>query len=1385
MHRAIRPVAQALESRVLLSAVSWVGAASGIWDNAANWSNSVVPTATDDITINVAAITVTCNGTDAAHSITSNNDLIMAAGSLSVTTTLTLLGGSSCQLNGGELIGASVTGPLIPNGSGSSDDLQNVTLNSNQTVPFNQTLRFHGLTLNNANITEAGALIAEAGGDLLGTGTITFSGGAPFFTIGSGAVTVGPNIVFNGADALIATNSGSTLTLQGTIQADVPTASSGWIISGPNVTNTGTLQAINGGKMVLETDVGSAGVIKEINSELDVATNIASVTNFSSVGGVVNLEDTLDLAAGTQTTAATLTLDGGTITNGTLGFSGGAQLIASATGGTLDHVTLNSNATIPDGATLTIQNGLVLNNASITLTGTSATTLAFTGAVQTLSGTGQIIFAGTTPALDQVQTGSPLTIGSGITIIGPAGSITAISGAPVQLLGTVVATTFGQAINLNGDTITTDGELDATPGMIFFNGNYSPPAVGTVKIGIDSSGAGLFQVNGCATLAGTLAVSLLGGFIPTQGSTFTLVKYPAATGSFGTVLGLSQAGVVFSQASTANNITLTTVSAPPPAGSTDLTISSINDTHGTYFPGNVLVASVAENAAGPGPAGPFSVAMVLSQDTIFGDSDDIPLQTVQSPGFTGAGNATANFQATIPSNAPAGSYHLIADINSTNSVAETSSANNLFVTPATDIAIAPAPVVPIPSKVGKLDPNFGNNGLASHSVGLINTTGVALQSDGKSVIIGTAGSLANGDFGLTRYNTDGSVDTTFGNGGVVNTDFAGGNDQPSAVSILPSGKILVIGTSANALGTSSQFALAQYNADGSPDTTFGNGTGQELVSFSSDPVNSPSLDIARSVAIGSNGVFYVAGSSNAGSSHTQFAIAGFNPDGSLPTSFNGTGKELTTFAGGADSINAITLQGSSLVAVGSSQNPSTGVTSIAVAEYLASGALNSKFGSGGKVTTSLRGVDDEATSVAIGPKGVIVVGGLSATGSAAGGSLSCDFALVRYTSDGKPDKTFGQAGHVITSFGQPSAITQILVAADGTITASGKTVSSLSSVVTNQLEIAIAHYTAKGALDRTFNGTGELVIDLGAVQPSVLRSTTASPGILFRPADLFSQFKDFTQSAQGVLATTQGGQILTAGTQGTATVVAVVVTSGVDLSASIVGKEPSSVIGGGKGTASVVVTNTGTNLASGTVTVSLFASPGPTPQVGDALIKSQPQAVKLLTNKNKAIKFSFVFPGSVIDGNYFLVAQVTSGGIQDINASNNIAASSSAVRIAKPFVDLSGHLGSIPGSFPAGKKTIINVTVTNSGNELAKSSTVQFLASADKTLATGTVIGSAPLALNLKAGASKSFKESFVFPSSLPAGTYFLLALLDPSNILKDPNFSNNLLVSGTSFVVA
>src|SRR6266536_426685 len=193
---------------------------------------------------------------------------------------------------------------------------------------------------------------------------------------------------------------------------------------------------------------------------------------------------------------------------------------------------------------------------------------------------------------------------------------------------------------------------------------------------------------------------------------------------------------------------------------------------------------------------------------------------------------------------------------------------------------------------GSLDPSFGSGGKVTTDFGGFDLAlGVALQSDAKIVAAGQGGSSF--DFALARYNADGSLDTSFGSGGIVTTDFGFGSGFGGALAIQSDGKIVAAGRAG------SDFVVARYNGDCSPDASFGSG-GIVTTDF-----GGLLFDAAFAVALQSNGKIVVAGSALGTSA--DFALARYTTDGNLDASF-GSGGKVTTDFGGFDVASGVALQ---------------------------------------------------------------------------------------------------------------------------------------------------------------------------------------------------------------------------------------------------------------------------------------------------------------------------------------------------------------------------------------------------------------------------------------------------------------------------------------------
>jgi uncharacterized delta-60 repeat protein len=325
---------------------------------------------------------------------------------------------------------------------------------------------------------------------------------------------------------------------------------------------------------------------------------------------------------------------------------------------------------------------------------------------------------------------------------------------------------------------------------------------------------------------------------------------------------------------------------------------------------------------------------------------------------------------------------------------------------------------------GSLDASFGTGGKVVTDLGSSQdyAQGVVLQGDGKIVVAGYTGSGLTHDFAVVRYNPDGSLDTSFGTGGKVITDF-GGDDFGRALVLQADGKIVVAGSYDSPGGTADEdFALARYNPDGSLDTTFGSG-GKVLTNY-----NGPSRDMVHALVLQGDGKIVAAGESN-----QNFALARYNPDGSLDTTFGSGGRATTVFTYRQSVIRGLALQGDGkLVATGDSNGSAGTGDDFALARYNANGTLDTTFGSGGTVLTDFPGPVDVADAVALQPNGKILAAGYTTNGS------GYNFGLIRYNPDGSLDFSFGSGGKVTTDFnGNADQAYALVLQGDGKIVAAG------------------------------------------------------------------------------------------------------------------------------------------------------------------------------------------------------------------------------------------------------------------------------------------------------------------------------------------------------------
>lgn len=398
-----------------------------------------------------------------------------------------------------------------------------------------------------------------------------------------------------------------------------------------------------------------------------------------------------------------------------------------------------------------------------------------------------------------------------------------------------------------------------------------------------------------------------------------------------------------------------------------------------------------------------------------------------------------------------------------------------------------------------LDSSFGNGGkiLTDFTGGQDIGHAIAIQPDGKIIVGGSAANTSNGgtDFGLARYNRDGNLDASFGTNGKVLTDVGGLGDIIAALALQPDGKIVAVGFSFTE--NIFDFSVVRYNADGSLDTTFGTG-GKVLTDFLNND------DEAFAVVIQPDGKLVVAGYRADSNFDLDFALVRYHANGSLDNSFGTGGKVTTDFFGSDDQGFALLRQpNGKLIVAGAAINTKSFESEFALARYSEDGTLDETFGTNGKTTTEFD-EGSSASSMALLPDGKIIAAGFAFTSHddrrPSHGEVTGNFALVKYNADGSVDESFGEGGKVITDFfGEDDSINALALQTNGKIIAVGSAVTGhvedrsiakkatinkikkLNTPTAGELDpsvFALARYHSDGSLDYSFGDDGKVTAEL-------------------------------------------------------------------------------------------------------------------------------------------------------------------------------------------------------------------------------------------------------------------------------------------------------------------
>lgn len=358
------------------------------------------------------------------------------------------------------------------------------------------------------------------------------------------------------------------------------------------------------------------------------------------------------------------------------------------------------------------------------------------------------------------------------------------------------------------------------------------------------------------------------------------------------------------------------------------------------------------------------------------------------------------------------------------------------------------------SSFPKVTTRFNNSGAE--------VRGVAAQPDGKIVAVGLAFDGTVQKLALARYNTDGSLDTTFGTGGKMLSmpDTTGSTGVAEAVAIQGDGKILIAGSYTPYQNAPSS-VVARFNANGTLDTSFGTG-GYFSRRFSS-------VSWAQDMALQADGKILVLSRSYGSGPGPSAVTARLTTSGVLDT----------TFGNGYGTVSTPTMSypvGNTTEGYGLAVDPTNGKILVAGLHYAANfvahrynsnGTVDTSFSGDGMATVDFGSTTDRADDVVVQADGKVVLVG----------SNGADFAIARLDASGNPDATFDADGKVTVDFaGGADAAFTVLPLADGKLMVGG-----YAGGGTGGDDFATVRLTSSGALDTTYEGSGKHRVDFAAL----------------------------------------------------------------------------------------------------------------------------------------------------------------------------------------------------------------------------------------------------------------------------------------------------------------
>ncbi|MBI5757198.1 MAG: hypothetical protein HZA46_01620 [Planctomycetales bacterium] len=379
---------------------------------------------------------------------------------------------------------------------------------------------------------------------------------------------------------------------------------------------------------------------------------------------------------------------------------------------------------------------------------------------------------------------------------------------------------------------------------------------------------------------------------------------------------------------------------------------------------------------------------------------------------------------------------------------------------------------------GALDATFDVDGKVTTAVGnSAQVNAAAVDSEGRIIAVGrgNGGAGLGDDFAIARYTATGSLDSAFNNGAVVLTDFNGKHDEALGVWVQSDDKIVAVGYATDSTGFPKHFAIARYNTDGSLDTSFDT-DGKLVLALATN-----SDDTAQAVAVQTDGKIVIAGYAYSGSNN-DFAVVRLNSDGSYDSTFDSDGRVFTDISGSDIAYDLVLQADGKIVVVGSNGN-------LVLVRYTAGGALDTSFDGDGKVTTALGSNSVTANAVALSGSQIVVAGSHNNSGTV-------DFVVARYNANGGLDSNFSGDGLLVQSITSGTDVAEdVIVQPDGRIVLTGR----------GNGQFAVTRLQSDGTLDTTFDSDGIVSTSIGSSSAGYA-ATVQSNGRLIVGGQSDSQF---------------------------------------------------------------------------------------------------------------------------------------------------------------------------------------------------------------------------------------------------------------------------------------